>query len=294
MFKKYLFDIPLWNKQYSLFQTPYRIGGNSNIYLLKNDSNVCKIINKKKGQKELYGLFKTKDTTISPVIEDIFYNDQNDKYYIIMNRYTNDLLDILANKYSTLNLKQSFTLSYILTKKINQLHSLSVVHRDIKPENILLNCKDYKLDYNSVCLNDYDACCNIYQTDSFLLKYGTKIYAPPEKKNKIYNYIRGDIYSFGLTNCLLYTSGVHNVEYFLRNSKSVLSSIIYELIMEHNIYLHNKSKYITHLCNLIVSMIDKDPLKRPSLNTILNYYNQYDYYIFNNDIKQTIYQKGTL
>lgn len=265
-------NIPLWKKQYNLFPTPYRVGGNSNIHLVNENKNlICKVCDSKKALRDINGLLKVKQNSISPEIKDIFYNSKNNCYYYFMKKYSNDLFDVITNQNTFLSLKEIVLISYILTHKINKMHSLYIAHRDLKPENIVLDIKNYKINFSSIKIIDYDASCHTQYPDT-LQKYGTQIYDPPEK-NLIsqYNWISGDIYSLGLIKCLLFTRGLYNIDYF---RFPINNSLLYEMIISNNnqCNTYNYYKNIDEYCKLLCLMINKDPLKRPSLTRLLQFY----------------------
>jgi len=259
---------PIWKNQYPLSQRPYRVGGNSSIYkVVDNKEIICKI-SKNQPFRDIFGLQKASQFDIAPKIIDCFYNIENDKYYYFMKRYTHDLHDVITNQNTPITFLQSVYLSQTLTQQVNKMHLHYIAHRDLKPENVVLDIKDYKYDLQSLRIIDFEAHCHTQYPDD-LIQYGTNIYDPPEKqKQKQYNWITGDIYSLGLIKCLLITNGIYNTECFryLHNP-----SILYESIMSVNKDVENH-KFIKEYCNLLFLMIHKDPIKRPSLQKLLQFY----------------------
>ena len=97
-------------------------------------------------------------------------------------------------------------------------------------------------DLTAVLFHYWFSVITLYQTYSLNdNKYGTLLYDPPEKKDAVYNYICGDIYSFGLTNCLLFTSGIHNIQYFLSNNNTSILSTTFSSLQN---YPYSKGSFI--------------------------------------------------
>ena len=269
--KKFIF---MWKQQHTLYHTPYRIGGNSKIYLLKNNKSlICKKSSSNRVLRDIGGLYLSQQyyKDVSPILKEVYYDSTKNEYYYFMERYTDDLLDVIINKYTRLTFNDCLTISYKLTDKLNKIHSSYIAHRDLKPENIFLNeTKNNTYDFNSLRIGDFDSCCNSQYPD-ILTSYGTEKYDPPEKKNNlIYNYIAGDIYSLGLIKCILLTNGTFDV-YFFR--KPIKSSLLYHIIMNEDDRYENY-KVIKEYCKLINKMLNHDPLKRPSLQYMLQFYNR--------------------
>jgi serine/threonine protein kinase len=129
-----------------------------------------------------------------------------------------------------------------LLSAIQYLHVNNVVHMDIKLENILMR------EDGSICLCDFDLSINMKPG---YYNQGTTEYKPPEILNNeyIYNPDKCDIYSAGMT-MLVMTHNDYDEE-----------TIEWIQLPENNCTLHE----------LIISMINKDPSKRPSADQCLDH-----------------------
>jgi calcium-dependent protein kinase len=136
------------------------------------------------------------------------------------------------------------------------MHSNNFVHRDINPNNILVGS-------NLTYLIDFDSAAHLHNTMYPIQKgyVGTPYYMAPEIWNQIddLDYKLADIYSLGVVMYFIFNnkhlpyvaSNIEGLEYQVTNEKPRVSK-------------HQNEK----LNMLIMSIIDKDPKNRPSIQNI--------------------------
>jgi NIMA (never in mitosis gene a)-related kinase len=117
---------------------------------------------------------------------------------------------------------------------LSYLHKKKILHRDIKPQNIFLNknglIKIGDLGFSKLIMNE-----NEWKKKQTFL--GTEKYMSPEMKNKREYNSKTDIYSLGKT---------------------------------FQDFMKDETKYSDNFKNLIKSLVEKKPSKRPSADEILN------------------------
>ena len=180
------------------------------------------------------------------------------KYQYVVYEYApkGDLFDylVLPNE-SALKEKYAKILFKRILKGVQAIHSINFCHRDIKLENILLDEK-----FNPKI-------CDFGFVHPTLKKItngrGTRGYAAPEifKNVNGYDGIKADIFSLGVTLLSIVTGKMKNVETIIEQNK------FGDYMDILNIQIKDASPEFK---SLIVKMIDFDPEKRPTIDTILN------------------------
>ena len=126
-----------------------------------------------------------------------YYNDDN-YYYIVMEKCDGDLFDLLKNK-------EGFTESEIktillqLNVALKNMHSKNIIHRDLKPENIFIkNTTSSNIGF-IVKLGDFGL-SRKYEKEKFSTHKGTPYYAAPEINFSDNNYdpTKCDLWSIGV------------------------------------------------------------------------------------------------
>jgi len=159
------------------------------------------------------------------------------------------------------NIKESLIWNFLiqLCLGVHYLHSYNIIHRDLKTANIFIN-KDLSLiigDFGvSKILKPHYSC-----TDT---QIGTPYYISPEIiEGKEYTY-HTDIYSLGCLFCEIYKNklpytgnNLYNLYYNVMNSK-------------HIINFNNST-----LDTLIQSMINKSYINRPTIQELIEKFNNY-------------------
>lgn len=160
-----------------------------------------------------------------------------------------------------------------LSHAVKFLHDKRFAHLDIKLENILLD------KYFNIKLGDFGSGISLVKTYGFTNKrVGTPLYMAPEVINlaqgKFYDGLKADIYSLGVTLCLMLLGELPN-NLMLQNDKSTVGSNgntdIEDLTVDvDQEKLSTKLEYLSPSSkDLLSRMTNEDPLNRPSIDEIL-------------------------
>ena len=138
---------------------------------------------------------------------------------------------------------------------VKYLHDRKIIHRDIKPGNIFLDKKGV------VKLGDFGLAKYLPNTQAFAkTATGSPYYLPPEIcKGEQYN-MSADIWSLG---CVLYELCALKRPFSGTNIRDIMASIV---------HIHSPRipmVYSKELSDIVASMLQKDPSKRPSINQLL-------------------------
>ena len=157
--------------------------------------------------------------------------------------------------------------SKIIFRKILQgikaIHDVNICHRDIKSENIL-----FDEDYNPKIYGFYFLCENKEDLIEFV---GTPQYCAPEiLLNKPYNGFKCDVFSLGqllfniVTGLFGFNSATENDAYYSLILKKEYEDYWNKIRLNNNIDLSQSFK------DLYLRMVSYDPVKRPTIDEILN------------------------
>lgn len=160
-----------------------------------------------------------------------------------------------------------------LSHAVKFLHDKRFAHLDIKLENILLD------KYFNIKLGDFGSGVSLVKTYGFTnKKVGTPLYMAPEvinlAQNKFFDGLKADIYSLGVTLCLMLLGELPN-NLMLQYEKSTVGSTentdIEEMTVDVNQEkLSTKLEYLSPASkDLLSRMTNEDPLNRPSIDEIL-------------------------
>lgn len=142
-----------------------------------------------------------------------------------------------------------------LADGLNFMHSQGVAHRDIKPQNIIMkgNIPMY-IDFDMACIFDDKE----FPCDKFV---GSPLYASPEVWRHVSNldYFKSDIYSLGVVFYFITNPG--RLPYMGRDPIDIGHKVV-------NLDPVPSRSIITGVNEIIMSMIDKDPQKRPMAQEI--------------------------
>ena len=190
-----------------------------------------------------------------------------------------------------------------VSSALEYIHKNGILHLDIKPDNILASCSSniaslvnrinddqitgYLIDYGLSCLKDSKS----DKYDSYLcinrkIIRDEYIFYSPELLNTLIpmNMINeaSDIYSLGVTIqlCMLNKSILPEI-YFTRNIFHCRADQLnseYKVFKDkhgiintiQNVLLDNKHVHAHELFDLSVKMVDYDPIKRPTINEIID------------------------
>ncbi|CAK58560.1 unnamed protein product (macronuclear) [Paramecium tetraurelia] len=188
---------------------------------------------------------------------------QDSQNYYLVTEYLNggELLDKLT-KLSTFNERTAADYMKQVLSALSYCHAQNIIHRDMKPSNIMLASPDPK---SPIKVIDFGTAKKQLSGESQTQVIGTPLYIAPEVIDKNYTE-KCDIWSCGvilyqiLTGKFPFDVKVQSLQQLFNNIKS-------------GKYNFN-SKEFTSLSfeaqNLIKSMLQLDPKKRPSASEILN------------------------
>ena len=233
--------------------------------LLTDEKVVVKIVKKrdKNSRKDIDHRIM-RDVEIPKIIEHPniiqvidFMTDHN--YFYIIYPYIPFAVSLAQIKKSQFNFTDPNTMKHMIemlcqiTRAIEYMHSKMVVHRDIKPDNIIIS-RDLAI------LIDFDLAFVIDDVRFPALRSaGTPNYMAPEiwRRDDNIDYKLTDIYSFGVTLYYIFNkkklpykaTKIEDLEYQIRNARPLKSN----------------SGFII-LDKLIMSLINKNPMKRPTMD----------------------------
>jgi len=180
------------------------------------------------------------------------------KYQYVVYEYApkGDLFDFLIfPNENALEEKYAKIIFKRILRGVQAMHSINICHRDIKLENILLDEK-----FNpKIC--DFGF---VHSTlNNIPSRRGTRGYAAPEIFSSVNGYdgIKADIFSLGVTLLRLVTGKME------KSSEKIIEENKFGDYM--NILNTQIKDTSPEFRSLIVKMVDFDPEKRPTINTIL-------------------------
>ena len=142
-----------------------------------------------------------------------YYNDNN-YYYIVMEKCDGDLFDLMKNKngFSESEIK---TILLQLNVALKNMYSKNIIHRDLKPENIFIKYTSSNKNDYIVKLGDFGL-SREYQQRQFSTNQINPSYAAPEiqiakSENKSYDPTKCDLWSIGL---LIYNLRFYDIPFF--------------------------------------------------------------------------------
>ena len=143
-----------------------------------------------------------------------YYNDNN-YYYIVMEKCDGDLFELLENRkgFSESEIK---TILLQLNVALKNMYSKNIIHRDLKPENIFIKYTPYNNNIGFIVkLGDFGL-SREYQQRQFSTNQINPTYAAPEiqkakSENKNYDPTKCDLWSIGL---LIYNLRFYDLPFF--------------------------------------------------------------------------------
>jgi len=158
----------------------------------------------------------------------------------------------------------------ILLQTVQDLHSQQILHRNLKPENILI---DYKPNGTQLVLTSFNFSCTLdpndlsswYVTRNLCSKCGTPGYMAPEILSEKQSTPASDVFSMGI---ILYACLTGEALFKGSDSGDIINKncqVIFDKSSDKWVNLSDNAKH------LILSMIEKDPYKRPAITEILNH-----------------------
>jgi len=174
-----------------------------------------------------------------------------------------DFTDMLVNGRFPQDDKLVRTYFHQLVEGLEYLHNNGIAHLDLKPENLLLG-EEFKLK-----ITDFDHSRKL--DDNVTLHRGTQNFRAPEIiDRRCKNLTAADIYSLGIILFVLKAqvfpySEVHHIE------KKLFDMLLNEpqrYIRTHPIFRHKPELFSNEFNELFLSMVQKDPEARPSIQKI--------------------------
>lgn len=181
---------------------------------------------------------------------DIIY--EKDIVMIVMEYLNNFDIQTHLNRHTFFSNKEKMNILYKILTGMEYLHKRGVSHRDIKPDNIIFDCNfEPKLVDFGLCRENGNCLSSFCGTEYFI--------APEILKGTVYDGLKSDIWSFGVTAHLLITN-----EYPWEEMSS--HRFMNELKRGT---LNIKSQISGILANLINSCLSMNPNERPSASTLV-------------------------
>ena len=146
-------------------------------------------------------------------------------------------------------------------RAVEYMHSQNVIHRDIKPENILLDSND------NIKLADFGTAQIVKEGEKLSIPKGTPAFMAPELLSYdtvIYSGAPADIWSLGAT---LFMLVVGHPPWMAANEIELGRKVKNDEIH----FPEGCSNVGPHLRHFIKSMLNKDPAKRPTLDTVMRH-----------------------
>ena len=175
------------------------------------------------------------------------FKDRDRVYFLLEYVRGKDLFDILVDtRYLSEGQAKFYTACLILT--LEYLHERCIIHRDLKPENVMIDNEGYTklIDFAASTIVDGRTYTSI----------GTPHYLAPE-------IILRTGYSFGVDwwalGILLHEMAYGFVPFGEDDEDPIL---IYEKILEHRLELKDLSYKCTHLKEILIQLLNKNPAAR--------------------------------
>uniref|UniRef100_A0A7S3JKZ1 Protein kinase domain-containing protein n=1 Tax=Euplotes harpa TaxID=151035 RepID=A0A7S3JKZ1_9SPIT len=160
-----------------------------------------------------------------------------------------------------------------LASAVQFLHEKKFAHLDIKLENILLD------EWFNIKLADFGSGVSLVKTRGMTAnRVGTPLYMPPEIKNlekgQSFEGMKADIYSFGVTLCLMLFGELPDFSMFDCDASTIgtnqMSSDDFMDVEMSEEKLSQRWKYLSASSkDLIQRMTNEDPNKRPTIEEVL-------------------------
>jgi serine/threonine protein kinase len=187
--------------------------------------------------------------------------------YNVMEHCKNGSLSSVIKRTGGIEEKISRFMFTQLCSAVKFLHDKQFAHLDIKLENLLLD------DYFNLKLADFGSGVSVQKTSGFTdHKVGTPLYMAPEikslEKNQNYDGCKADIYSLGVTLCLLLLGQLSDFSDSSDGSTIGSSEISEDDNMDVDIE-EPKQILSTSARDLLSLMLHQDPTKRPDMTEIL-------------------------
>lgn len=277
LLKKYLRAVSFWKKKtqighFKILET-IGSGGMATVYKAQDlldkkrivalkvlkEENFLDEMQKKRFKHEALITDQLDHPNIVRIIE---RGEMDDCWYIAMELLRGQSLARLIKEGGRLAVGAALDIMLQITDALRAIHALNIVHRDLKPENIMISERHGRRHF--VKLLDFGLAITPAQSRLTMsgVVMGTIRYLPPERISDGTSSPAGDIYSAGI---ILYE--------MLTGSKPFWSEatgeVIHRILKTYPLPPKEISRDIPQELNaLIMAMIDKDPARRPALESV--------------------------
>ncbi len=184
-----------------------------------------------------------------------FFNIEiiENKIVLVMELVKGETLRDLIDREAPLSVEEALQIVKEISKGLSYAHERGIAHGDIKPENILIN-EDRKIK-----LADFGLAKILKQSGELSAVAGTPLYMAPEAwKGKIS--LASDIFGLG---CILYELFTKKPPFRGENLEEIKNNIF-------NAKAPKVPGVSLEVNNLVKSMLEKNPEKRPGANRLLS------------------------
>ena len=219
---------------------------------VKTEFILKKIKNEYYFNKEINSLLDVKGTNIVNIF-DWYYNQNEDYFYLILEKMDGDLNKMLLDKYKNgMPSKLIRKIFLQLNSGLKTIIKCGITHRDLKPGNILFSyTNDKKTDF-IVKISDFGLSTDLKSKTEMASNVGTVYFIAPE-------IMTGDEYSKYSNKCDLYSIGM--ILYVLKSGDILCKNLDNFLNNLNN--NENKNEFDDEKLNILIKkLIVNDPHKR--------------------------------
>lgn len=279
LIKKYLYLFSFWKKKnhighYRLVDT-LGTGGMGIVYkafhiMNKSSSVAIKVIREEYAQdpvqrrRFLHEAILIDQLDHPHIIKVFERGEYEGRLYMAMELIEGQSLAAFLEREQHVPLDQCLTIMLQLSETIRAIHAKGVLHRDLKPDNIMLVTHQDNEQY--VKLLDFGLARNqslthLTETGEII---GTLFYLPPEQFSRRSFDQRSDIYALGV---IFYELITLERPFWAEQPLELIRQILEQTPLEP---VSLRADLEVDLNGLIMSMISKEPDKRPSIEAILD------------------------
>ncbi len=251
------------------FAKIFEVSKDNNLYAMKeiplSSSDNSKIMKIKEEAELLRNLSVKKNSNISKyIVQYIESFEEKNKFYIIMEYCDKgDLYNYMEEKKKTKQFLEENEILKFFTQiaiGLGYIHKNNILHRDLKSLNIFLT-KEGKIKIGDLGI------AKILEKEKYTNTFiGTIYYMSPEIcENKSYTF-KTDLWSLG---CILYELCTFKHPFDDKNPYLIMTKIIKGKFVQINAANKGKTHYSIQLTNLVNSLLNIAPNKRPNLDKIL-------------------------
>jgi serine/threonine-protein kinase len=183
-------------------------------------------------------------------------------WYIAMELLPGVSLARLIREQGRLELDDALDIMLQVVDALRAIHGRDILHRDLKPENIMVSEREGRRFY--VKLLDFGLAITPAQSRLTMsgVVMGTIRYLPPERIHQGVSLAAGDIYSAGV---ILYEMLTASKPFW----SEATGEVIHRILETYPVPAREINPDVPpELDALVTAMIDKDPERRPALDTV--------------------------